>query len=521
MVNVSDKWLLKQKEMLAPEAFLELSIGVTEDGIQEEAVATSTNEATFSCTDNAVDIYSEHAKHYWATNELNLWSLDGSKNILADNVAAGYVSNNLDSGVLTVTLSEVHEQALQGVTITWSEEYGEYATKFTVNAYNGNARVATKTVTGNTGIITKVEVDIANYDRIEIVVNEWCLPQHRARIEKLQLGVDVIYVKADIMDLKHEQTGSLFSAELPKHSIEFSLDNSDGRWNPNNPTGNEKYLSERQAIRLRYGFDIDGKKEFIKAGTFYLSEWRTPSNGLTATFVARDILEYMLYKEYAGVMNGTLYEICSSAIEQANLPPNVKVHLDERLKKYSASFEDDYTLAEVLQMCANAGCCVIHQNRDGELRIEYLANIMGNYRITSEVEYAYPEYELAKPLKSIEVTYGNDNLKYLHSIADEGETQTISNPFISTEAQAAEVAQWVAKVLRFRKSISGEYRADPRADIFDRIAVESKYGVNNAVLITNIAYTYTGAFKGSYSGLISELAPIAAGYCGELYVGEV
>ena len=521
MIAVSDRWKQLQHELLVPEAFIELSIGVTEDGLQEEAVVSSTNKATFSSTENVVDIYNEHKKRLWATNELNLWSLDGLRNIITEQASAGYVSNTLESGVVEVSFSEVHTQALQGVTITWCEEYGEYATNFTITAYNGSSVVASTTVDNNTSVVSRVEMDIADYDKIKITVNEWSLPQHRVRIERVQLGVNVLYLKNDIMRYKHTQSGDAFSGELPKNSIEFSLENSDGRWNPNNPVGQERYLSERQEIKVRYGFNIDGTIEWIKAGTFYLSEWRTPSNGIEATFVARDLLEYMVSVDYTGRTSGTLYQICEDAIASANLPTQAVVYLDERLKNYSATIEDEYTVAEVLQLCANAGCCVMYQNRDGEFRIEYVNNAMVDYRIDSDVQYSYPEFELSKPLKSVSVTYGNENEKYLHTVSDEGEIQSLSNPFISDEAQAEEVAQWVENTLKFRKSINGEYRADPRLDLFDRVAVESKYAVNNAVLITNLVYTYSGVFKGSFEGLISEFAPVMAAYCGEIYVGEV
>lgn len=525
MIAVSDKWKQSQLDVLAPEGFIQLVIGVSEVGVQDEVVPSSTSEAIFSDIDNVTDINKEYLSFPWATNELNLWCLDGTKTILADTGVyenKGYASGSLDSGNITLTAKKVHAQALPGLIITWCEELGEYATDFTVTAYNGNTVVSTKTISDNKSVVTEVEMEIANYDKIKIVVNEWCLPQRRARIDKIQLGLDVVYLKKDIMSFKHEQYGSAVSGELPKNSIEFSLDNSNGLWSPNNPTGRGKYLSERQEIKAYYGFDIDGDIEWIKAGTFYLSEWRTPSNGLEATFTARDILEYMIDETYSGITSGTLLEIATAAIGQIDLPDNVSIFLDPRLGNYSTQFDDEYTVAEVLQMCANAACCVMYASRDGEFRIEYVANPAMGYTIKPDVSYSYPEYELSKPLKSIEITYGSGNSKYSYSVSSAGgEKQTLSNPFISTEKQAKEVAEWVAKTLQFRKTIKGEYRADPRVDVFDKIAVESKYGINNAVLLTDIVYTFTGAFKGSYTGVVTEFSAVAAAYSGEIYAGEV
>ena len=134
-----------------------------------------------------------------------------------------------------------------------------------------------------------------------------------------ELKRTLVYTKSDLMSFTHQQTGSLVSGELPKNHIEFTLDNSDGKWNPSNPKGLERYLTERLRITLRYGFKINGAVEWIPGGVFYLSEWRTSPNGLEATFKARDALEYMLDKPYTGAVSGTLYEIAERAIAEANL----------------------------------------------------------------------------------------------------------------------------------------------------------------------------------------------------------
>jgi len=49
--------------------------------------------------------------------------------------------------------------------------------------------------------------------------------------------------------------------------------------------------------------------------------------------------------------------------------------------------------------------------------------------------------------------------------------------------------------------LSGEFRADPRLDVLDRITVVSKYS-SSPLYITDIKYTYNGAFRGSFSGRV-------------------
>lgn len=506
MILVSDAWKNVQPRFILPESFLEISCFVTEAGLQETAVASGTIESVISNVDSITGNEDTQTSTKYATLEHNLWALDGTLNILPAEgpyTNAGYVSDVAQSGSVTLTLPKVHTEAIGGVTITWSSEFDEYPAVFTVTARNGDAVVAETTVTDNASNKTFVYMDISNYDSVTITVHNWCVPDHRSRIDSVKLGLDLTFEKKDILSYTHEQQGNIFSGELPKNSIEFSLDNIDNRWNPNNPGGLEQYLAERQKVTVRYGLDVDGTTEWIKAGTFYLSEWRTPSNGIAATFVARDVLEFMMNETYTGSRSGTLLALAESAISQAGLPYGANVELDPSMSRYSGTLPEKCTIAEVLQMCANASLNVIYQRRDGTFVIGKMGTEgLSDYIIPLSMSYSYPEVELTKRLKSVDVAYGTAGATYNLAVANSGETQTVSNVLISTVAQAQSVAEWVKDGLIKRQVVSGEFRADPRLDLFDLVAVESKFGRLSPVVITDIKYTFSGAFMGSYTGRV-------------------
>lgn len=358
----------------------------------------------------------------------------------------------------------------------------------------------------------------------------------------------LVYTKKDLLGFTQQNTGSLVTGELPKNHIEFSLDNSDGKWNPSNPQGLERYLTERLKVTLRYGYIIDGVEEWIPGGVFYLSEWRTSLNGLEAKFVARDILEYMIDTLYTGSVSGTLYDIAQRAIAEANLPadPSVnseslvlgtsklgsavlgfalatRISISEELKKYtvgSINYKGDETIAVILQKCANAAGCVMHQRRDGAFVIDKLNYRNTGYVVPIKLSYAYPEISFSRPMKNVSVSYYN-NAVTIYPFSSTGETQTLSNEFIKTKEQADEIAKWVCDSLRSRQQISGEYRGDPRLDLFDVVDVESKYGTIVGVVLTDIKYSFTGAFHVTYSGYIRGSGVSVVVYCGEKFAGEV
>jgi hypothetical protein len=336
-----------------------------------------------------------------------------------------------------------------------------------------------------------------------------------------EIDETLVYTKHNLMSFTHKQTGCLVSGELCKNHIEFSLDNSDGKWNPNSPRGLERYLSERLKITLRYGFDIDGHVEWIPGGVFYLSEWKTSTDGLEASFVARDIFEYMIDTPYTGVISGSLYDVIVSAIAEAAIPVETVVNISDKLREYQVSipeYDGKSSVAEILQKCANAAGCVMYQDRFGALNIGELVYPDTGYTIALSKSYSYPKVELSRPLKEVSVTY-SDGVKTYYSCGGTGQVQTVDNNFIMGEAQATEVAEWVADALRGRRAISGDFRGDPRMDMFDVVQVENKYGIVTGVIITDITYSFGGAFRTTYSGQVR--GTTVSVFSGEVFTGEV
>jgi hypothetical protein len=166
-----------------------------------------------------------------------------------------------------------------------------------------------------------------------------------------------------------------------------------------------------------------------------------------------------------------------------------------------------------MQMCANAVCCTIRSDSDGVIGIrrtteenvdktiepDFGYNL--EYTIPLRLAYSHPEVSLSKPLKAVTVSYG-DNQKYTLEVSAAGEAQTVDNPLVSTVEQAEKVAMWVKQTLESRKIVKGEFRADPRLELFDVVTVESKYGTLHPVLLSYIKYTYNGSFKANYEGYV-------------------
>ena len=512
MQEVSQAWKTAQEQTLVPESYVEVSLNIGDPDSQADATSSSNGEMEFS---DAASLVEETAKNpvKYATLERNIWLLDGTFQILPDSAPYGengYIGDVLsgDDGdyadgsipTITISFSQVFSAVIPGLTITWSNTYNEWASSFRIIAYNGQTQVSQTTITGNESIVTVVDADIQNYDRITIEVLSWCLPGRRARIEQLLIGIERTYSKTDIMSYSHSIFVDPLSSELPKAEITFEIKNLNGEYNPDNPQGVEKYLMERQQITARYGYKLNGQVEWIKAGTFFMSEWETPQNGITATFTARDAIEFMS-DLYTGTSSGTLMAIVTAAFTQAGLPTlsdgSNRWEIDDSLSSISAPSGVDLSqnsIAEVLQLCANAACCVLYQDRTGVFHIEPLAAGTTDYQINRFNSYQNSEISLTKQLKAVDVNNGAAVI----TVGTVGDTQQIDNPLISS-SRAQTVGQWVADFLENRRILSGDFRADPRLDALDRVTNINQFA-QTVVLVTQIEYTYNGAFRGSYEG---------------------
>lgn len=513
MQNVTNAWKTAQQEMIVPEQFIQIEYSVTDPDVQKDGTASSSGDAMYADTADIVDTTIKTLPHY-VTLEHNIWGLNGEQIVLPDSAPygdTGYIGNAMCDAagvfstppVVSVSFSKVHIPLVPGLTITWSSEYDEYATSFRVKAYNGSTVVFNQLYEGNTEVRTVVDADLQSYNKISIEILKWSRPHRRARMAYFVIGTDIVYTKDDLMSYTHTQSVDLLSGTLPKNAITFSLDNTQGQWNPDNEEGAEKYLLQRQALKVRYGLKTGDTTEWIDGGTFYMSEWSTPMNGLEATFTARDSIDFM-NTPYTGVRSGTLYDIAVAALVQADLPlmedGSNRYSVDNSLKNYTTDFsadDDEYLISEILQMVANAGQCVMYQDRTGLLRIEKLNETLKDYSITQDVSYAHPEYDITKELKAVSV---NDGLGYAENNTV-GEIQTMKNPLITTAANANAVASWAKGIIKDRKTMSGSYRADIRLDALDKVTVESKYATKE-VQITEINYSFNGGFKGTYKGRV-------------------
>lgn len=532
MQTVSERWKNAHRRTILNESMVEVSIDIADP----EALAAASpkdNGAIYISDTSKLTNGVEINPVPYCTLEQNLWLLDGGRKAIPESEVEddGYVGDALSNDecvfngkmpTITINFPKIFVNLIPGITITWSETYGEFADNFIVQAYKDGVLQSEREVIENRSVKSLVFMDIADYNEIVISIKKWCLPNHRARIEEIFIGINKVYGKTELFGYTHKQSVSPVSTSLPKSEINFSIDNVEGEYNPYNDQGLAKYLMERQEIKTRYGLKFeDGSIEWIKGGTFYLSEWYAKQNGISADFTARDLLEFMsdTYRDNVQeIRERKLFELAIAVLERAGLPLNsdgsqkwyIDSSLDDEDFVTTAPLPED-TLANCLQLIANAAGCVLYQDRSGTLHIEPLTMTNEEYKIDSFNSYTKPEITLSKPIKQVRVkvyTYTKGDKGFestteevVHDISNVGETITIDNPLITDEVRAESVASWFASNLRERKELDVSWRTDVRLDALDIVTNENAYNTS-AVRMTEVEFKYNGAFRGTGKGKV-------------------
>lgn len=83
--------------------------------------------------------------------------------------------------------------------------------------------------------------------------------------------------------------------------------------------------------------------------------------------------------------------------------------------------------------------------------------------------------------------------------ADEnGEVETVSNPLITSTAQARAVARWTMGYLLNRSTYTAEYRGDPSLDAGDGVDLQSRFATRFPSLLLEHELSYDGAIAGKF-----------------------
>lgn len=451
-----------------------------------------------------------------ATCEPDRFKLDGSfcfaDNTVSNDGEIGFVSDNLsgDDSCFAVypevTFNFNNDHSSMGLTITFDVLNNEYASDFTVTAYDSNnAIIASVDVTGNTLVQAVPIGQLYNYRKIAVAIKKWSKPYRRARICEVDFGVVRVYQDNNLIKMSLTEDMDLSGSSLPTPEFKFTVDNANREFNILNPQGFYKFLQQRQQVIPEIGIEVTGTTEYIKLGNYLLMEWQSDEGSLTASFTARTILETMSsfdYENQAAKYNYSLYQMAADVFQICGITDYL---IDDSLKSiYTLGLVKKTSCRSVLQMIAIAACANVYITRSNTIVIKVSPLSMEDVvdSITMDNMYKEPQIALDNVVKSVNVPYFTDLDNKIDITANnEGVTNgnTLSledNTLINTFEQATIVANWILRQKNYRAIFTVNWRGNAAHELNDVIAIENSYGQDKTAIITKNELDYEGYLQG-------------------------
>lgn len=418
MLNVSQQWKdLQKKGFIDKLALLEIEFRVV-DSSQYDTTVIAPYAASFSTPHDIIG--QDYTRVVYATLERNFWVLDGSREILPDLLQkpnTGYIGAEIDSDTNRITITDY--DGFNTIS-QCSIEFDKYncVRNGTIGFYDASDKlIYEKTFENNheTTLTLSFEKDITGYHKVVIESKDVALPNQRVRIKSFTAGVIKIFTNKDIISYSAKNNVSLINDKLPTNDINFELDNTDNKFNPDNRNGLFNYLSKRQEIKIRYGYAFDDGDEYISGGTYYLTEWETPQNSHTATFKAKNAINFFTKPFYKGLNKSkTLAELAKEVLALCNWDDDY-VFLDPILNTITTDAPmPACSCAEALQYIAQAANCMLYIDSNNVITIERISLLANDddYEINNFNEYEYPELEIDDEIHYINIgvySYFNDD----------------------------------------------------------------------------------------------------------------
>ena len=317
-------------------------------------------------------------------------------------------------------------------------------------------------------------------------------------------GTSPIVGGARLISFNYNKVGDCLSSILTQDTITFTFDNYDGRFTYD--PENDRYHNARVDVYCGFMREDYSLYDGITGGMYFISD--IDSVNSRTTFIAKTIIAFMRTKcnAYSGDCMTVAKQILAQAGADSGVPlDTIPYKLDTKLSGVEVRIleTDNYSMAEALQLIANACGCVLYTERGGRVCIVPLGDVSENYVLSNKISYEFPKVKIAEKIGTIRFYYAHGGGEAVNTGEERksGGTQVVTNPILNEAFDALELAESIFDFWQIsRKKISGSFRADPRIDLFDIIVIPNG-GKVSVCCITKMNFTFNGAWRGTYEAV--------------------
>ena len=358
MQSSSYEYRQAMNAQLRPRSAVVVNIGVINQLAQEEAYVSSEYEI-FPYIEQAF----ENAKFeaYYVTCEEN-FAREGMyfppEDVSTMALYQGIVSKTVVNGLISISFDT--EKSIKGLTIDFGEFYPE---DFTIAAGG-----KTVNVTGNQSRKYVTEETFDDIATITITAIKMIGGNKRLRILSILFGIGIQFTNEDIEKTELREKISPICEELYSKSFRYDVQNFGMKFNIDNPESYANYLEQGQAVEFLYGRELPTGMYWIKGGNVRLKTWNF--NDKIASFTTCGQIEFLdgIYRKGTYQAEGkSLYHLAEDVFTDAGVE---SYYIDPYLKNVLTKNPLPVaTHKECLQIIANAGRCILKEDRDGVISI--------------------------------------------------------------------------------------------------------------------------------------------------------
>ena len=345
-----------------PLSYIRVTIGVINQEAQSSAyVPRPENYTYYSNLKWPLDNY--QVQELYATCDQDYTAVDGSMYFLprarADVVLnQGIVSEDLPG---SIEIQFPIRYDIKGLTV----EFGRaYPVDFRIESDNKTVEIAGN-ATGH--FVTEEIFEGATF--LRFVPASMANGQSRFRIHQLTMGIGIYFDNRKILSATKKEHISPVMEELPALDFDMTIDNKDRAYDVENEESTVNFLETGQEVKVLYGQELDnGTVEWLPGATVYLREWSADDEEMS--FTATDRFESMDGTYYKGEYRSegiSLYDLAVDVLKDAGVDSRT-YWLDNYLKDVSVCNPMPVVShKEALQLIANAGRCILYQDRSGNI----------------------------------------------------------------------------------------------------------------------------------------------------------
>lgn len=362
MQAASQAYKQEMQKQLRDHSYIRVTIGLINQEAQASAsVPDPQNYTYYSNLRHPLDNYAVEA--LYATCDQDYTTVDGSMYFLPHSRADAVLNQGIvTEGLLgAIEIRFPVQLDIKGLTV----EFGKaYPVDFLIESDDNTVEV-----NGNASGHFVTEEIFSGATYLRFVPTAMANGQSRLRIHMITMGIGIYFDNRKIISATKKERVSPVMEDMPTVDFELVVDNKNRAFDIENEESTVNFLEIGQEINVIYGQELDnGSVEWMPGATVYLREWSADDKEMS--FTATDRFDGMNGTYYRGKYYAdgiSLYDLAVDVLEDAGVDSRT-YWLDSYLRGITVYNPiPAVSHREALQLIANAGRCLLYQDREGNI----------------------------------------------------------------------------------------------------------------------------------------------------------